>query len=129
MSGLYLTDDMDRNVAVAQANVTHYRKTLRETAEAADLDSLAGVLNALASAEGELNVITKLAQVVPALKTDPSLLDAALEEVSITLFSGPDDAWSGRSNEVRRARYDGVRKATKDALWYLRNLHFKLTAG
>lgn len=39
---------------------------------------------------------------------------AALAEVLDVLLEGPDDTWSGRGNDVRRAQYDGVRQAGKE---------------
>lgn len=36
---------------------------------------------------------------------------AAREEVVRLVMTGAGDTWSGRGNDVRRARYDGLRKA------------------
>lgn len=36
-----------------------------------------------------------------------------LAEVTNDLANGPDDTWSGRSGDVRRAYYDGMRQAAK----------------
>lgn len=33
------------------------------------------------------------------------------------LVNGADDSWSGRSNDLKRARFDGVRAACSDMKW------------
>ena len=37
--------------------------------------------------------------------------------VSNLLTAGADDAWGGRGNDVKRARFDGVRSACADMEW------------
>ena len=41
-----------------------------------------------------------------------------LSEVALELLSkGADDGWSGRTNDVRRARFDGIRTACASVRW------------
>ena len=41
-----------------------------------------------------------------------------LSEVALALLAvGADDGWSGRTNDVRRARFDGVRTACAYVRW------------
>ena len=43
-----------------------------------------------------------------------------LAELVLRLFAeGADDGWSGRTNDVRRARFDGIRTACANVRWTL----------
>lgn len=72
-------------------------------AGAAELDDR---VRALASIEGQLAVASRLARAIEA--------DLDREEQVAVLFQllqdGADDSWSGRGNDLRRARFDGVRR-------------------
>lgn len=39
-----------------------------------------------------------------------------MQHVAEVLARGADDEWSGRANEIRRARFDGVREAARVAI-------------
>ena len=44
--------------------------------------------------------------------------EVELSEVALALLAeGADDGWSGRTNDVRRARFDGIRTACASIRW------------
>lgn len=77
-------------------------------------DDLARRVNALAEAEGELAVWARLGHAA-----DQGDFGAAMirEVTADMLLAGADDGWSGRTNDVKRARFDGVRSAVSNARW------------
>lgn len=81
-------------------------------------DRLAKAVNGVAHAEGYADALTTARYVLihhadsDARTTAIALIDA----MSDALTLGADDEWSGRANDVRRARFDGVRAAAKDVL-------------
>lgn len=111
--------NITRNTTDAEifAPVDRAREALAEGVkdEAMRSDRLAGLLNALADAEGVARVRHSYRQaLVGMLDLGHSFEDAvayAKESAVGHLLSGPDDTWSGRKNDVRRAFADGVREA------------------
>lgn len=73
--------------------------------------------NEVARAEGQARVWARLRQTVDYFAskkmelTDAVLLDTIVE----LLAAGADDGWSGRTNDVQRSRFDGVREACTNA--------------
>ena len=67
----------------------------------------------LAAAEGSVAAWSKLVQVMARVEGNGSEVSSALvTSVALSLMSaGADDSWSGRGNDVQRARFDGVRAA------------------
>lgn len=70
----------------------------------------------VAVAEGNASAWARLAAI--ASKNGNELTQADANEVALSLLSnGADDSWSGRGNDVARARFDGVRSACTDMQW------------
>jgi hypothetical protein len=64
-------------------------------------DSLAKRLNDYAESYGALRLLAAV----------EGLDDQQQKDKAVALvLNGPDDGWSGRSNDVRRAQYDGLRR-------------------
>lgn len=80
-----------------------------------DAERLAKAANAIAAQEGVIRARDLLASLearnVSAEETQQAMLSEALR--------GPDDQWSGRANDVRRAYADGHREALNAAMWDL----------
>ena len=76
--------------------------------------SVAHVANKIAEAEAAHKVWTLAASILR------GALDAGTPADPVRLFilllDGPDDTWSGRGNDVRRAYADGVRRAVAEAV-------------
>ena len=72
-----------------------------------DAEALAATLHELAAAEGYRNLF---AQVVAILDRGHTT-DDVVEQVQRSVTLGADDQWSGRTNNVRRARFDGTLRA------------------
>lgn len=70
----------------------------------------------LAGAEGAYSVWARIeAAANYHLRNDRVLTEAILADISAELLlTGADDSWSGRGNDVRRARFDGVRDAVRN---------------
>lgn len=46
---------------------------------------------------------------------------ALMQEIAERLARGADDEWSGRDNDSRRNRFDGVRAAANEVIWAIQN--------
>lgn len=108
-----------RNTTDAEifAPVDHAREALADGVkdEAMRSDRLAGLLNALADAEGAARVRHSYRQALIGMldrgHSEEEAIEYAKESAVAHLLSSPDDMWSGRKNDVRRAFSDGVREA------------------
>lgn len=80
-----------------------------------DSERIAKAANAIAAQEGAIRVRYLLAS-LEANGVGPEGAAKALLRESLR---GPDDQWSGRANDVRRAFADGHREALNDAMWDL----------
>ena len=90
------------------------------------LGELALMVNEIAFAEGRL-AAAHMAQRVACYHGDPDgpvnaqttdeITRAVLVELYRSLTAGADDAWSGRGNDVRRARQDGFREFASSIDW------------
>ena len=76
------------------------------------LDSLSGLTNKLAEAQGEEIAWIRASQATSIENGRNALLRQ--------LFLGSDDQWSGRGNDVKRSYADGFRGATKTILIAMR---------
>lgn len=74
----------------------------------------------VAEAEGKAMAWVRLEQMV-AYKTEKGLVGVTEDDVISIAFDilsgGADDSWSGRGNDVKRARFDGMRAACSDMKW------------
>lgn len=80
-------------------------------AEGVQAESLASGVNAIAEAEGMAFIA---GQFVRMLKHDKTRAEATASCVSHVIGVGPDDTWSGRTNDARRAHFDGMRKMASE---------------
>lgn len=46
--------------------------------------------------------------------------DSIVRSLFARLVNGADDTWSGRSNDARRAKFDGFRRTADEIRWSLR---------
>jgi len=69
----------------------------------------------IAESDGELYAWrTLVARVEFAERENREITDCEIDDVIIDLLiAGADDTWSGRGNDIRRARFDGIREACK----------------
>lgn len=104
--------DFAKASSQAKANVAACREALVKYVSEADPDHLIGKevasrANALAEAEGRHRALA-LAEYAHGEGRDPYL--AVCREVQ----QGADDGWSGRTNDARRAHFDGVLVVLRD---------------
>lgn len=85
------------------------------TGEHFDSERIAKAANAIAAQEGTIRVRHLLAS----LEANGVGADGTAKALLRESLRGPDDQWSGRSNDVRRAFADGHRDAINDAMWDL----------
>lgn len=97
-------------VEQALHNVQAERERLvRHVADGNGADSLANVLNAIAEAEGYLSTITTVQSIY-----DGHGRERVTAWLLRTVSNGPDDTWSGRTNDVRRSRFNGILRCVQD---------------
>lgn len=94
------------------AGIAAARKRLQEAAadDWTDAVNLASAVNTLASAEGRARIWHHYRA---ALQAGQSVEEARAHCVGLVL-NGPDDGWSGRTNDARRAVFDGMVSAVRD---------------
>ena len=88
--------------------------------EGAESNRLANAVNRLAEAEGRQSAVARLAAAEEFGASDSEIEAEALS----ILLRGADDTWSGRTNDAKRAFFDGVR----DAIESLKRSQFKPSA-
>lgn len=74
---------------------------------------LAKLVNSLAAAEGRAYVRAMIRDGLAQWATP----DAIKYGILRLALSNPDDTWSGRANDVRRAYADGVREEVRDQMY------------
>jgi hypothetical protein len=94
----------------AQVSLSEARTALACDAPSADAKSLARRLNTLAELEGRLSVFRMVIHL--SANDRAGEIHAWLMEQAMR---GADDNWSGRTNDVTRARHDGVLRAIREA--------------
>lgn len=100
------------NTTTHHAAVQAARQELAVTARTATPEQLAKLVNTVAYTEGYHTTRDTLRTVVERRGVQ------AARGVALRLANAdPDDTWSGRANDVRRAKADGVRQAIADALY------------
>lgn len=98
--------------------VVAYRERIVQAAtNGEDLSDLGTFVTRLAEQEGARDLWARLAQAAKYTSTQGQEYTAemALATAFDLLSSGADDSWSGRGNDVARARFDGMRSAAQDA--------------
>ena len=73
--------------------------------------------NQLAELEGEVYAYSRISH---ACETAVEVPQSFMYEVAMEILSdGAYDGWSGRTNDVRRARFDGIRTACSNLLRWM----------
>lgn len=102
-----------KNVKQAAEAVARQRENLAAgIAQGIPAMDLARSIVSLAEAEGVHYVFALVDQ----MKARNVEGDAIRDSLVSMLIQGADDAWSGRANDARRARFDGVRDAVQHHL-------------
>lgn len=109
-------DDLTRAVADAYAKTDRRRERIAKMVLEADRDALiavmaAGEVNSLAHAEGELEVYVNALEAAKAVPG--KALAAAQQYATRAVLDSPRDTSSGRENDTRRSRFDGVLEAAR----------------
>lgn len=98
-----------KNVVEANVAVNQAREKLAQIAEAGMLAELGNAVNAVAYAEGVAEAHYIKERLEGNGKSEPII---ALE-LAGRMSHGADDSWSGRGNDVQRAKHDGFREAAQ----------------
>ena len=102
-----------KNVKQAAEVVDRARQNLAEAiGQGSPAMDLARSIVSLAEAEGVHDVFA----LVDKMKAHGSEDADIRERLVSVLVQGADDSWSGRANDARRARHDGVRAAVRHHL-------------
>ena len=98
-----------RRSSTAEVSLSEARTALACDAQSSDAKSLARRLNTLAELEGRLFVFRTLIY-LNANDRAGEIRNWLMEQA----IRGADDSWSGRINDVARARHDGVLRAIRE---------------
>jgi len=91
---------------IIESLLSPFRKAVsQEVLSGNRAENVAKALNQLAEAEGKANAWFHIRNARSQGATDADVQDHLLRLV----LNGPDDGWSGRTNDVRRATFDGFR--------------------
>lgn len=107
------TDRFNQMAAVRKALVDELGK------DEAQLSTIGRLTLELAKLEGEHEVYA-LADSILVTGYDQPMV-ALRDLVMQKLTSGADDTWSGRSNDLSRARFDGVREAAREVSFFIQD--------
>lgn len=91
------------------------RRRIADGAGGMDSEQLDGLVNDLAANEGRVYLLTTVDGIMT--RDDLTVPDAqawASAYVLGVLAQGPDDRFSGRGNDVRRSRFEGIARAAQD---------------
>lgn len=117
-------DQAERSLASAKAAVASARQAVLDAVnvdpEFLIYDRVNREVLSLAVAEGKRYIALLVHDVVKGW-TEEGLSDGEIahkinEAVLPVVLQGPDDTWSGRSNDARRAYFDGVRQAAQQVV-------------
>lgn len=96
--------------------ITETRGRIALIATTANVDALAATVMELAELDGAARIYTIAARLLD-LDTPPTEVRA---RIASELVRGADDDWSGRAKgDVRRATFDGIRKAAERVFGWL----------
>lgn len=114
-----LSDEITAKANQALGNlesVQHKARVMAEQARPASSSDWAAYANELAEAEGQAQTWARFRNVVDYAEREHLTLDKSMvQEIALDMLSnGADDGWSGRTNDVKRAHFDGVRKAVSN---------------
>lgn len=112
------TEDRDKvaeQIAQLKRQISTEATVQVEDPSATSARGLAALVTALAYHEGEYAVYQTVRSAVQRDKTADEIRATLLE----ILARGADDTWSGRNNDVRRARFDGIREGVSSVMWSL----------
>lgn len=99
------------------ANLTAARDRLAQMATVPEhVDWLAEQVNVIAGYEGARDALTQIEAALTAYTRGDMSRDTLLAYVARLGLRSPDDTWSGRVNDCRRARHDGL--VANVARWY-----------
>lgn len=102
-------EELDKIVAWTRTSLI---EAVNKGTQAADL---AGAVNQIANQEGKARVLRAYRN---ALQGGASPLTAYQHIISQHLLPGASDTYSGRSNDARRAQFDGVREQINDMQYW-----------
>lgn len=84
--------------------------TMVSSAKGYNSETLASQVNAIARAEGAFAAIERAVRFLEYVERSETAVNGTLAEVLTRgLLNGADDEWSGRTNDVKRAKHDGYR--------------------
>lgn len=110
------------NKKLEEANASLHmwqHEPLNKKLEELDSTNWADFANILARAEGKVHAWAMLQKVyINITDRGDEFTKEDVMSVGVELLQpGADDRWSGRGNDVRRARFDGVRSAVDEFRW------------
>lgn len=109
-----------RNAAQAREALAKAEAEVVKVAQSGDLRELDSAANQVAFWHGYAAMLADVE--LYGAQADSSGVEglqkqfALMQHVAEILAGGPDDGWSGRGNDARRARFDGAREAAKVAI-------------
>lgn len=109
-----LVETLAAKVDQATARMERAQQSIADQATSGSASALNDLVLDLARREGEVTAWSRLHKAAQHHGADLPALYVIMME---TLAYGPDDQASGRGNEVRRARFDGIREVAEILRW------------
>ena len=97
-------ESIKATLASAEVTLSEARTSLVCDAPSANSKALANRLSDLATHEGRVHVLRVISNMI-----EKGRGDFIADQLEDFLLAGADDSWSGRTNDVARARFDGIR--------------------
>jgi hypothetical protein len=97
-------ESIKATLASAEVSLSEARTALVCDAPSANSKALANRLSDLATHEGRVHVLRVISNMI-----EKGRGDFIADQLEDFLLAGADDSWSGRTNDVARARFDGIR--------------------
>lgn len=109
-----------RDVSASRVECARTEIATTSTVSNVSSEALGRLVERLAVAEGHLDVWARLHIIATHVLDDGTVnltIDLLQERVLDLVSQGANDTYSGRSNDLKRARYDGVLGAVQDLRW------------
>lgn len=111
-----MIEKLTEGLAHATATKESRGRSLAEAAASGtESRSLMSLVEGIANAEGQESTYALFVTAAEYAESQGEDVREAVRDAALRLLeAGADDEWSGRGNDARRARFDGVREAVRD---------------
>lgn len=109
------------NIEHRQTRVQEIAAEMAEAAKAMDMNTLASRTATYYERCGELSIDKLCEEVCNNVETEAEAIRESMRLATDILIRGADDGWSGRSNDLQRAFFDGQRREIQTLKYLVEN--------